>query len=177
MADIHSDHASPSPPSDGANPDLSEIGDGSVVDACVARLKEWNSKNRSRPYWSLYGVHPSTKNDSDGETLVCLLCHDISEPIPSSRDKKQREGYMHYTSSSGPNPVKRHAERNHAAILQAVTKRYDPVTSAIDRRKKRSRDVQLTVPEQLFKLPKYGDRATTQQTFDRVLGLFISETA
>lgn len=152
------------------------IPDKSTVISCVTRLKEWNAKNRLKTYWSIYAVHPSTVSHPDGEVLVCVLCHDLTSPIPTVRDKRKLEGYFKYNASSGCNPIRRHAHDNHKCVLDAVEAKHGPLAASKSRYKKRSREVQTTVPERLAKLPKYSDNTTTQQNFERLLSLFIAET-
>ena len=57
-----------------------------------------------------------------------------------------------------------------------MEKRHGPATAALVRYKKRAAPVQTKLPERLAKLPKYSNKCSTQQDFERVLALFIAET-
>ena len=65
-----------------------------VVEACMQRLEQWRARQRKKPYWGLYQKHSSSLVSANGEIIVCVLCHDIDEPVPTLKDNKMRSGYF-----------------------------------------------------------------------------------
>ena len=95
--------------------DLLSSEDGQKADAIIARLPAYRAENKKATWWGFY-------KHIEGNTYVCQTCSPLMSNL-SSKDKKDRKGFVRYSSAGGASSLRRHVEEHHKSSHENVRKR------------------------------------------------------